>query len=69
MKGHVVRDEDDMMASERVKLEEFCREQQMLNQGISEEFITVRRMGTMLNRESIVINYNEVCWPVQCSRD
>ena len=69
MKGHKVCVEDDMMASERVKLEEVCREQQMLNKGISKEFITVRRMGTVLNRESIVIDYNEVCLPVQCSLD
>ena len=66
-KAKVVRVEDDMMASERVKLEQVCMEQEMLNQGISEECITVRRLGTVLNRGSIVIDYNEVCWRVQCS--
>ena len=53
----MVRVEINMMACERPSWRRFAR-----SQGISEECIKVRHMGTVLNRGSIVIDYNEVCW-------
>ena len=62
VKGHKVRVEDDMMASERVKLEEVCREQQMLNKGISKEFITVRPWAPCLTESPLwLITTRFVC--------